>query len=258
MRTNNGTNDSDVYVALSTGKQFGAGQKWQDYFCTLQEVCAVGDVNGDKKADIISFVRTNNAANDSDVYVALSTGTAFGAAQKWQDYFCTLQEVCAVGDVNGDGKADIISFIRTNNGAGDSDVYVALSDGTKFGAAQKVRSYFCTLQEVCAVGDVNGDKKADIISFVRTNNGIGDSDVWVALSDGTKFGAAQKWQDYFCTLQEVCAVGDVNGDKKADIISFVRTNHAANNSDVYVALSTGTKFGAGIKVADYFCTLDEV
>jgi hypothetical protein len=258
VRTTNGSDDSDVYVALSDGTKFGPSQKWQDYFCTLQEICAVGDVNGDGKADIISFVRTNNGVGDSDVWVALSDGTKFGPGQKWHDYFCTLQEICAVGDVNGDGKVDVISFVRTNNGVGDSDVWVALSDGTKFGAGQKWQDYFCTLQETCAVGDVNGDGKADVISFVRTNNGVGDSDVWVALSDGTKFGAGQKWQDYFCTLQETCAVGDVNGDGKADIITFVRTSGRGNDDDVYVAFSDGTRFGPGQKWHDYFCTLQEV
>ncbi|MCW5852798.1 MAG: VCBS repeat-containing protein [Anaerolineae bacterium] len=258
VRTTHLSDDSDVYVALSTGSSFGPLRKWHDYFCTLQEICEVGDVNGDGKADILAFVRTNNGANDSDVYVALSTGTSFGAGQKWHDYFCTLQEICKVGDVNGDGKVDILAFVRTNNGVGDSDVWVALSDGTKFGAGQKWHDYFCTLQEICAVADVNGDGKADAVAFVRTNNGVGDSDVWVALSDGTRFGAGQKWHDYFCTLQEICALGDVNGDGKADAIAFVRTNNGVGDSDVWVALSDGTKFGPGQKWHDYFCTLQEI
>jgi hypothetical protein len=258
VRTNNGSNDSDVYVALSNGVGFSTPQKWADYFCTLEEICAVGDVDGDGKADIVTFVRTNNGPNDSDVYVALSDGTKFGSSQKWHEYFCTLQEICAVGDANGDGKADLITFVRTNNGPNDSDVYVALSDGTKFGSSQKWHEYFCTLQEICAVGDVNGDGKADLITFVRTNNGPNDSDVYVALSNGTAFGPSQKWHDYFCTLQEICAVGDVNGDAKADLITFVRTNNGPNDSDVYVALSNGTTFGPSQKWHDYFCTLEEI
>ncbi|MFN8497095.1 MAG: FG-GAP-like repeat-containing protein [Anaerolineae bacterium] len=250
----------DVWVALSDGTRFvGDGQRWSDYFCSGQEICKTGDVNGDGRDDIIAFARTTFGPDDSDVYVALSYGDRFGPRQKWHDYFCTLQEICAVADVNGDGRADIIAFVRTNNGANDSDVYVALSTGSSFGPGQKWHDYFCTLQEICAVGDVNGDAKADIIAFVRTNNGVGDSDVWVALSTGSGFGPGQKWHDYFCTLQEICAVGDVNGDGKADIIAFVRTNNGINDSDIYVALSDGTKFvGTGLRWHDYFCTLQEV
>ena len=258
VRTDHVTDDSNVYVALSEGRRFGPAQKWHDYFCTLQEVCAVGDVNGDGKADLVAFVRTNHGPNDSDVWVALSDGTRFGPAQKRHDYFCTLQEVCAVGDVNGDGKADLLAFVRTNHGGNDSDVWVALSDGTGFGPGQKWQDYFCTLSEDCAVADVNGDGKADVLAFVRTNHGGNDSNVWVALSDGARFGPGQKWQDYFCTLNEDCAVGDVNGDGKADVLAFVRTNHGGNDSDVWVALSDGARFGPGQKWQEYFCTLDEV
>jgi hypothetical protein len=258
VRTDHFLDDSDVYVALSDGESFGAPTRWQDYFCTLNEVCEVGDVNGDGLADLITFVRTNNGVGDSDVWVALSDGTKFGPGQKWQDYFCTLNEVCKVADVNGDGLADVLAFVRTNNGVGDSDVWVALSDGTKFGPGQKWQDYFCTLNEVCEVGDVNGDGLADVLAFVRTNHGGNDSDVWVGLSDGTKFGPPQKWQDYFCTLSETCKVADVNGDGLADVLAFVRTNNSAGDSDVWVSLSTGTTFAPAQKWHDYFCTLDEV
>jgi hypothetical protein len=129
----------------------------------------LANVNGDGKDDIITFVRTNNATNDSDVYVAISNGLRFGPGRKWQDYFCTLQEVCAVSDVNGDGKDDIVTFVRTNNNpVNDSDVYVALSDGARFGPAQKWEDYFCTLDEKCRVGDVNGDGLGDAAAIKYT------------------------------------------------------------------------------------------
>ena len=259
VRAETHLNSDDVYVALSDGTKFvGTGIQWSDYFCTGAQICKTGDVNGDGRDDLIAFVRTTHLSDDSDVYVALSTGSSFGPLRKWHDYFCTLQEICEVGDVNGDGKADILAFVRTNNGVGDSDVWVALSTGSSFGPGQKWHDYFCTLQEICAVADVNGDGKADAVAFVRTNNGVGDSDVWVAFSDGTKFGPGQKWHDYFCTLQEICALGDVNGDGKADAIAFVRTNNGVGDSDVWVALSDGTKFGPGQKWHDYFCTLQEI
>ena len=162
---------AQAWVALSDGTRLGPGARWSDNFCAGQQVCRTGDVNGDGKADLIGFVRTDHLTDDSDVYVALSDGTRFGPARKWHDFFCTLDEVCAVADVNGDGKADLVTFVRTNHGQGDSDVWVALSDGTRFGPGQKWHDFFCTLNEVCAVGDVNGDGKADVIAFVRTNNG---------------------------------------------------------------------------------------
>jgi hypothetical protein len=226
------------------------------------------DFNGDGKADVITFKRGSNATAgnpDGDVYVALSTGAAFGGGQKWHDYLGVGNQVVDTGDFNGDGKADVIAFNRGgNNGAAgnaDGDVFVSLSSGAAFGAASKWHEYFSIIKEVPMVGDFNGDGKDDIISFVRGGGnagaGIADGDVYVSLSTGTNFGAATKWHEFFCIGNQLPAVGDVNGDGKADIILFVRggSNSGAGvgDGDVLVALSTGSGFGATQKWQEFFC-----
>ncbi|MFD9896435.1 FG-GAP repeat protein, partial [Amycolatopsis sp. NPDC059027] len=58
-----------------------------------------------------------------------SDGTKFVQnSWKWHDYFAVGNEIPGVGDFNGDGKADIVTFTR---GEG-ADVYVAPSTGDKF------------------------------------------------------------------------------------------------------------------------------
>ncbi|NPC87315.1 VCBS repeat-containing protein, partial [Pyxidicoccus fallax] len=70
-----------VYVALSTGTGFTAGQFWLGEFGydaggwrVEKHPRTAADVNRDGRADIVGF------ANDG-VYVALSTGTGFTAGQ---------------------------------------------------------------------------------------------------------------------------------------------------------------------------------
>jgi hypothetical protein len=210
-----GTSDQTKFV--STGSSVLAVQPVQAGASFL-----VGDVNGDGKADIVVFQHGTQAG--TGVYVGLSNGSSFAPAQKWNDYFCVVGEECAVGDVNGDGKADIVVFQHgTQTGTG---VYVGLSNGSSFAPAQKWNDYFCvspnvngTGAERCAVGDVNGDGKADIVVFQHgTQAGTG---VYVGRSNGSSFAPAKKWNDYFCVgQQEACAVGDVNGDRQADVIAF--------------------------------------
>jgi hypothetical protein len=54
----------------------------------------VGDFDGDGRADIATFVHeTTSGAERGDVYVARSTGSAFGAGQRWHDSFCLGDEV---------------------------------------------------------------------------------------------------------------------------------------------------------------------
>ncbi|WP_410588436.1 FG-GAP-like repeat-containing protein [Amycolatopsis sp. lyj-23] len=233
----------DVVVALSDGTKFGTPTLWHDYFGIAAEIPAVGDFNGDGKDDIATFVRGSAA----DVYVALSDGTKFGTSSLWHDYFAANDETPEIGDFNGDGKDDIATFTRGTTG----DVYVALSDGAKFvGNEQKWHDYFGIAAEIPAVGDFNGDGKDDIATFVRGTVG----DVYVSLSDGTKFGTSSLWHDYFGIQAEIPAVGDFDGDGKADLGLFVRGSAA----DVFVALSDGTEFGTSAKWHDYFAPNGEV
>ncbi|WP_433393706.1 FG-GAP repeat domain-containing protein [Micromonospora sp. KLBMP9576] len=233
---------ADVYVSTSTGGGFaGTSAKWNDFFSIGGETATTGDVNGDGKDDIVTFTHSNNG----DVYVALSNGNGFGPSQKWHDWFAPGAEIGAVGDVNGDGRDDIVTF--THNATGD--VYVALSTGSSFaGTELKWHDYFAITGEYPALGDVNGDGKDDIITFTQGPNTA--SDVIVAFSNGSSFGAPQKWHDLFAVGAELPRVGDVNGDGKDDIVTFT----CDNNADVYAAVSTGSSFaGTTVKWNDFFC-----
>ena len=178
------------------------------------------DINGDGKADIIGF-------KDTGVYVSLSTGTGlstsslylneYGTNQGWTN-FGTYPR--AVADVNGDGKADIVGFKADG-------VYVSFSNGTKFSASSLLLSEYGTQQGWTSfdlyprmLGDVDGGGIADIIGFkdsgvyVSFSNGTGFSSPSLLLSD---YGTNQGWSSFDLYPR---AVGDVNGDGKADIIGF--------------------------------------
>ncbi|WP_144127294.1 DUF2961 domain-containing protein [Catellatospora sichuanensis] len=218
---------ADVYAAVSSGSAFGANTKWHDFFAINSEVPLTGDVNGDGRADVITFTRGDAA----DVYVALSGGSSFGPGVKWHDFFAVGTEVPAVGDVDGDGRADIVTFTR----GGTGDVYVALSTGTGFGPGIKWHDTFAFGTETPALGDVDGDGRDDIVTFT----GGSAADVFVALSDGTRFVQnAWKWHDQLAAGTDLPALADVDGDGRDDVVAFSR----GSTADVYVSRSDGGRF----------------
>ncbi len=229
-----------VYVALSNGSSFDSVSKWSSSFdlshgwTVSQYVRTVGDVNGDGKADAVGF-------GLDGVYVALSNGTGFDPVSKWTSAFdlshgWTVKDyVRTVGDVNGDGKDDLVGF-------GQDGVYVALANasGDGFDPVSKWTSAFdlshgwTVSQYVRTVGDVDGDGKDDLVGF-------GQDGVYVALSNGAGFDPVSKWTSAFDTSHGwtvkdyVRTVGDVDGDNKVDLVGF-------GLDGVYVALSNGSSF----------------
>lgn len=187
------------------------------------------DVNGDGHDDIVSFERGDSA----DVYVALSTSSGFGTRTRWHQYFSAGNEIPLLGDVNGDGRDDLVTFTR----GASAFVYVALSTGSAFGPAQQLwHTWFAPGNETPAVGDFNGDGRADIATFTRGSS----ADVYVATSDGARFGAAVRWSDHFAAGSAAPMVGDFDCNGIDDIVSFER----GDNGAVSVAIAAGGRFTA--------------
>jgi hypothetical protein len=215
---------------------------WHNWFAVDSlETPYVGDFNGDGLTDIITFTRQNPLAV-GDVYVALSDGSRFvdkngnpGNSDKWHDWFAiSTDEQVVIGDYDGDGRDDIATWLATTT----LQVYVAKSFGTGMSHETVwLNSIGFDPTDVLAAGDANGDGKNDLILFARKQG-----KVYVALSDGTEFGAPTVWHGFFAvSTYERPRVADVNGDGRADIVTFA-TDSPTAYGDVYVATSDGTRF----------------
>jgi len=211
----------------------------------IHETPAVGDVNGDGRDDIITFTHGDSGAGPLDVYVALSNGSTFGASQLWQDWWAHRGHAPMVGDFNGDGRDDIWAFT-------ESEVYVGLSRGYDFNGSLIVSGAGATdSDDISRVADVNGDGRADAVLFSADTTG----DVHVMLSNGASFGAKTKWHEFFAPEGETPMLADVNGDGRADLITFTQS---MNGSQAVVALSTGAGFGAAAVWNTWFAPAGEV
>lgn len=248
-----GTSRSPLVVEPLTSRGqggFANGTQVLSGFCTGPfSSCATADVNGDGRADFVSFttsyfVLTGARSTSIAVSVANADGTWAPPRSFGSHPFLASPEI---GDVDGDGRDDVVLFGRSSG-----EVRVMRSTGATFAPAVSVLTGFCTGSEICKVGDFNGDGKADLARFLLdTVAGDAAGDVFVALSTGPGFAAPTRWATDLGHAGDVIELGDVNDDRKVDVVRFLRRDGVAN--PVFVARSSGTAFNAPSQVVDDFC-----
>jgi hypothetical protein len=181
----------------------------------------LADVDGDKKADLVGI-------GDGYIGVIRSTGTGFGNYETWSTDPSVTAQVggwhgTLVGDMNGDGKADLVTML-------DRSIVVSYSDGTSFGTPYWASAgpFYGTHGTYFA--DVDGDKKADLVA-------LGDGFIGVLRSDGTTFHEYETWWGgSFYGDNGATYLGDVDGDGRADLVGL-------GAGYVGVVRSQGTTFG---------------
>ncbi|MDD4860838.1 MAG: toxin TcdB middle/N-terminal domain-containing protein, partial [Smithellaceae bacterium] len=186
----------------------------------------MGDFNGDALCDLGLYDGATGMWE-----VALSEGGVFTSAADWLQSGATGVNVSPVGgDFNGDGKADVGLYNKTNG-----ELRIALSTGN--GLSSSVLWFDFTENPSAWFvfsGNFNGDKYCD---FGLYNKETGE--VRVALSQGSGLGAMTAWLAGFGTNYSVL-MGDFNGDSLAD---FCLVNKSTG--EYKVAFSNGRAFVDG-------------
>jgi hypothetical protein len=233
----NADGNPDVVVVNANsgtvGVLLGNGYGWFEPVVTYRtgpagpRSVAVGDVNSDGKPDIV--VATASCG------IGVLLGNGDGTFQPPVTYGSTVCSASSVvlGDVNGDGKLDLLVAeyrkiaVLLGNGDGTFQPAVIYGWGGGDGSSWGPNSL--------AVADLNHDGKLDVL--VASGNfpwpfGHGTVGVLLGNGDGT-FKTAINYDSgdlYAFSL----AVGDVNGDGKADLVVA-----NVNSNDVGVLLGNG-------------------
>ncbi len=166
---------------------------------------AVGDFNGDGKRDLAI---ANH--NDNTVTVLLGNGAGgFTPAPGSPITVGSWPSSVAVGDFNGDGRADLAVANEY-----DGTVTMLLGNGTGgFAAAPGSPLKVGSQPRSLAVGDFNGDGKTDLVIA-----NYGTSNVTVLLGNGAGGFAAAPGSPFSVGWNpQSVAVADFNGDGKPDL-----------------------------------------
>jgi FG-GAP-like repeat/Abnormal spindle-like microcephaly-assoc'd, ASPM-SPD-2-Hydin len=193
---------------------------------------AVGDFNGDGKLDLITANVPSPFSTSSSgptipmlsVFLGNGDGTFQSPINLTTGTHGAATPNILVGDLNGDGKLDVVAF---------SSVLLGNGDGT-LGTPSSI-PYGC---QQLALPDVNGDGKLDLLGIYSPNLAV-----CLGNGDGTFMAAATySLPGSYLSYPSALTVGDFNADGKLDVA--VANAESANTSISY-GNGDGT-FQAGI------------
>jgi hypothetical protein len=210
----------DVSVLLGNGD--GTVQAAQLYSSWNLYSAVVSDINGDGKADVlgVNLCQPGNCGSGS---VSVMLGNADGSLQADRAFTSSGigPNYLAVGDLNGDGKLDMVvaDICLSSSNCNNNVVSVMLGNGD--GTFQPGQTYSvggAANSSSVNIADLDGDGKPDLLVTNKcSDSGCNHGSISVLLGNGN--GTFQAAQSYSSGGRYglIAAVADFNGDGKLDV-----------------------------------------
>jgi len=253
------------------------------------KVANAGDLDGDGKDDLIIGAPHNNKSgeNAGAVYVVLGKNIFSSninlanadwilTGEKAGDYLGAA--VAGAGDVNGDGKDDILigAYGNDDNGVDSGKTYLIYGETlTSLPETCSITSADCSFTgenagdycgyAVAGAGDVNSDGKADILIGAYRNDAgktylvMGDKIAYrssISLSFIASYGYVLTGENIGDQSGfSVASAGDVNKDGRSDIligaVGCTTGGHVVGKAYLVLSTSLKTEYSMNLSAADY-------
>jgi hypothetical protein len=236
------------FVSTSTGKSFPSAPSWVSDAGDAGDIFRLADVNNDGRDDLVY----GRPSSSSTVrwFARLSTGSSFGGFTTWSTDAGRRSSLFLIGDVTGDGRADLVAVNRGSFGG--TKVY--RSTGSSF-VFDEDDSMLGLNPEYVMLGDADGDGRADLITGEVKSNTRVDWDV--RESNGCSgflvtscFRNADRWRSDAGDAGDLFRIGDGNADGRMDLyygrhrlMTSLTTTPNLTQIRWYGRLSTGSSFG---------------
>ncbi|RTE65602.1 VCBS repeat-containing protein [Amphritea opalescens] len=198
-----------------TEKEYQAGDGHSD----TERLAFIGDVDGDKLSDLISLYQHPTSGLHIRVKYSNGDGSFRETDHRSGDGAMGDSMRMHAADVNGDGKTDLIYHFQ--NGADNFQIRTQISNGDGSFTYKKLIPggwwYMNNMQSF--VGDVNRDKKSDLILITRDHGTkLLRANTYISQGDGTYHRVIHDLAETADVDKLEILVGDFNGDRRTDIL----------------------------------------
>ncbi|MEI6206552.1 MAG: VCBS repeat-containing protein [Desulfuromonadales bacterium] len=219
-----------VVAGLTTdGSSITGGSQFYAEANAAWSIVGQGDFDGDGIRDLVWW---NSRTGQIYIMLMASSTTIKSGAIVYTEPN-TYWRIVATGDLNGDGKTDLIWWNQVTG-----QVVAMLMDGTTVTGTGQIYSEPDTSWKIVAAADFNGNGKAELLWW---NSRTGQ--VAIGSTNGTNASSASLIYTVSDTNWRIAGAGDLDGDGKADIVW-----HNRSTGEVYGMQTNGSSVTNGATI----------
>jgi len=254
---NYGSSSTATWIQLASSSGFSDWAQWStrtpqgSFSLSNCEPLHIGDINGDGRDDLVCPY--DYGSSSTATWIQLASSSGFSDWTQWStrtpqgSFSLSNCEPLHIGDINGDGRDDLICPYDYGSSSTATWIQLASSSGfsdwTQWSTRTPQGSFSLSNCEPLHIGDINGDGRDDLVC--PYHYGPCSTTTWVQLASGSAFSDWTAWGPASPGLNiKNCRsmhIGDINGDKRADLICLY--DYGSDTTTTLGQLSSGNAFG---------------